>query len=68
MNVERELWGTGFAGTESFQWVVVVKFATMEDFAKSGAVVSSPEYQAVNAEMQQKGFEVLSASLEFRVR
>jgi len=68
MNVERELWQTGFAGSDSFRWVVVVKYATIEDFAKSGAVVSSPEYQAVNADMLQKGFKVLSASLQFRER
>jgi len=67
-NVERELWSTNFAGPESFRWVIVVKYATMQDFANSGAVVNSPEYQAANAELLQKGFNVLSSSLQFRVR
>jgi hypothetical protein len=67
-NVERELWTTNFAGPESFRWVIVVKYRNVEDFAKSGAVVSSPEYQAANAELIQSGFKVLSSSLQFRAR
>jgi len=68
MNVERELWRTGFGGTQFSQWILVVKYATPEDFAKSGDVVNSPEYQAAYAETVQKGFKVLSSALQFRVR
>jgi len=67
-SVERELWTTNFAGPESFRWVIVVKYPNVEAFAKSGDVVGSPEYQAANAELIQKGFRVLSSSLQFRTR
>jgi hypothetical protein len=68
LNVERELWYQGFAGPESGRWVVVVKYADMQEFSKSGTVVDSPEYQALGTEFQQKGFRVESTSLQFRVR
>lgn len=67
-NVERELWTTNFAGPNSFRWVIVVKYPSMQDFANSGVVVNSPEYQAANAELSQKGFKVLSSSLQLQAR
>lgn len=66
--VERELWGAGFAGPDTGRWVVVIKFPSIEAFAKSNAVVDSAEYQALNAELTQKGFRVESSSLQFRAR
>lgn len=68
VKVERELWGTGFSGPDSGRWVSVVKYANMQEFTKAGTVVNSPEYQALNAELQQKGFKVVSNSLQFRAR
>ena len=68
MNVERELWRTAFGGTQFSQWILVVKFASMEDFAKSGSVVNSPEYQAAYEETVRKGFKVVSSALQGRVR
>jgi uncharacterized protein (DUF1330 family) len=68
VNVERELWTTNFAGPESFRWVIVVKYPSLQEFTNAGAALSSPEYQAANAELLQKGFTVLSSSLQFRAR
>lgn len=68
VSVERELWATGFAGPEAGRWVVVIVFPTIEAFAKSSRVVDSAEYQALNAEVQRKGFRVESSSLQFRAR
>jgi len=67
VNVERELWTTSFAGSETGRWVIVVTYPTVEDFAKSGTVVNSPEYQAAQAEVFPK-FKLLSSSLQYRAR
>ena len=64
----RELWFSGYAGQQTGLNIVTITYPDMNAFAAGGNVISSPEYQALSQEFQQKGFRVVSRSLSFRAQ
>lgn len=67
-SAERTMWNNVYAGTESGQVILMIRYPNFEAVAQDNPMFDSPEYQALNEEFQAKGFKIKSESLMFRVR